>query len=491
MTLIRHSTAAAAASWLTAHVRGTLHSDSRRVQPGDGFIAWPGAVHDGRQFVLPALSAGAAACLVEDDDVAAFALDGARIATLAGLRRNAGAVAHQFFGRPSERLALLAVTGTNGKTSIAWWVAQALSLLGRRCGVIGTLGLGEPPALVSTGLTTPDPITLHAAFAEFANAGFAACAMEASSIGIAEQRLNGAHIDVAMFSNFTQDHLDHHGSMDAYWAAKRALFDGPGQRAAVVNIDDAQGAELAAELHGRELWTVAIEEPATLRGEGLHYVDGGLAFDVIEAGHRVALRSQLVGDYNASNLLVVLGALRAMGVALADAVAVVAQLTPVPGRMQRVGSKPATVVDYAHTPDALEKVLQALKPLAQAQGGALWCVFGCGGDRDPAKRPLMGAIACHLADHVVLTSDNPRTESPSFILAQILAGVARQDGCDVFEDRAEAIGYALTQARDEDIVLIAGKGHEDTQEVAGVKKPFSDALVARAVLSQRAGAPAP
>ena len=491
MPVTQLHSAAAAASWLTAQVRGSLRSDSRRVQPGDGFIAWPGAQHDGRAFVAPALQAGAAACLVEADGVEAWGFDDARIAALPGLKREAGAVAHQFFGRPSEQLSVLAVTGTNGKTSTAWWLAQALSLLGRRCGVVGTLGIGETARVESTGLTTPDPVSLHAAFHHFADAGFAACAMEASSIGITEQRLAGTHIDVALLSNFTQDHLDYHGSMAAYWAAKRALFDWPGLRAAVINIDDEQGAMLATELGdtGLQLWTVALQGPARLRGVGLHYVHGQLAFDVIEDGERLPLRSRLVGDYNASNLLLVLAGLRALGVPLADAVSVVPQLTPVPGRMQTVSGahKPTTIVDYAHTPDALEKVLHALAPLASAQSGSLWCVFGCGGDRDPGKRPLMGAIASRLAARVVLTSDNPRSEAPSFILAQMLAGIAREEGVDVIEDRSEAIAHALTQAGDNDIVLIAGKGHEDYQEVAGVRRPFSDALVALAALRQRAG----
>ena len=491
MSVTQLPSADAAAAWLTSQVRGSLRSDSRRVQPGDGFIAWPGAMHDGRAFVAPALLAGAAACLVEAEGVQAWGFDDARIAALPGLKRDAGAVAHQFFGRPSEHLSVLAVTGTNGKTSTAWWLAQALSLLKRRCGVVGTLGIGEPPSVESTGLTTPDPVRLHAAFHRFAGDGFAACAVEASSIGITEQRLNGTHIDVALFSNFTQDHLDHHGSMAAYWVAKRALFDWPGLRAAVINVDDEQGALLATELASSslQLWTVALQGPARLRGEGLHYVNSELAFDVVEDGQRVLSRCQLVGDYNASNLLLVIGGLRALGVPLPEAVAVLPQLMSVPGRMQTVSGahKPTTIVDYAHTPDALEKVLHALQPLAQAQQGALWCVFGCGGDRDPGKRPLMGAIASRLAARVVLTSDNPRSEAPAFILAQVLAGIAREDGVDVIEDRAEAIAHALTQAGDKDIVLIAGKGHEDFQEVAGVRRAFSDALVAQAALRQRTG----
>ena len=510
MATIQLESAAAAASWLKAHVLGatgaTLRCDSRRIARGDVFVAWPGGVRDPRAYVHDALSAGAAACLVEAEGAASFGFDDARIAALAQLKPQTGAIAHDFFGQPSARLPVLAITGTNGKTSIAWWLAMALGQLGKPCAVVGTLGIGVPPHVVPTGWTTPDPATLHAAFAHYADQGFAACAIEASSIGITEQRLNGTHIDVALFSNFTQDHLDYHGSMAAYWAAKRALFAWPGLRAAVVNIDDPHGAALATELHGLALWTVSTQQAARLRAQGVHYVDGGLAFEVLESkvlegdrpedegleadlsktNHRAVMRTALVGDYNVNNLLVVLGALRALGVPLADAAAVLPRLTAVPGRLQRISTpaQTAVVVDYAHTPDALDKVLHALKPLARAQGGALWCVFGCGGDRDAGKRPLMGAIASRLADHVVITSDNPRSEAPSYIIAQVLAGVARVDGVDVIEDRAEAIDHALRHAARQDLVLIAGKGHEDYQEVAGVRRPFSDALVAQAVLRE-------
>ena len=481
----------AAAQWLRARVTGTLRSDSRAVRAGDGFIAWPGGAHDGRQFVKAALTAGAAACVVEDDGVAVWNLDDARVATLPGLKAAAGAIADLYFGQPGRRLDIVAATGTNGKTSTAWWTAQSLTLLGRRCGVMGTLGTGEPVAgdPQSTGLTTPDALAVHAALRDFADRGFAACALEASSIGLAEHRLAATAIDVALFTNFTCDHLDYHGSMPAYWTAKRALFSWPGLRAAVINIDDEQGASLAGELQGGDvdLWTVSLQRPARLRVVGLHYAGGGLAFDVVEGDARVAVATALVGDYNASNLLVVIGALRALGVPLADAAAAAAH-----------GTNPATavmaglevVVDYAHTPDALDKVLQALRPLAAARGGRLWCVFGCGGNRDASKRPMMGAVAARGADHVVLTSDNPRDESPELILAQILAGcsdVGGHDEVEVVADRRDAIAETLSRAADGDVVLLAGKGHEDYQEVAGVRRPFSDLDEAQSALARRAG----
>ena len=496
MTLLRDLDAAV--SWLKVRGATGLVTDSRRVRPGDAFIAWPGYGHDARRFVPDALAAGAVACLVEAEGANAFDLDGAVCAAVPDLKSVTGELAHRFHGRPSESLDVLAVTGTNGKTSCAWWVAQALSLLGRRAGVIGTLGVGEPPsaaspkaAIVSTGLTTPDPVTLQGAFRRFVDEGFAACAIEASSIGIVEQRLAGARIGVAMFTNFTRDHLDFHGDMAAYWEAKERLFSWPGLRAAVVNVDDEQGASLARKLYEGQLdlWTFSAQahHAARLQARHVHYEGGGLAFTLNEGAHTLAVQTRLIGDYNAANVLAVVGALRAVGVPLVDAVAACASLTPVPGRMQRVDSEegPEVVVDYAHTPDALEKALQALRPLAQARGGQLWAVFGCGGNRDATKRPMMGAIAERLANRVVVTSDNPRHESPAEILRQIAAGMGADAPVAVIEDRRAAIGHAVAQAHRHDVVLIAGKGHEAEQEIAGVKHPFSDVLEAEAALARR------
>jgi UDP-N-acetylmuramoyl-L-alanyl-D-glutamate--2,6-diaminopimelate ligase len=511
VTVTALRSADAAARWLRAWVTGTIRTDSRKIRAGDGFIAWPGATTDGRRFVGNALQAGATTCLVEHEGLEAFAFDDARIASLPGLKAATGPIADAFFEQPSRSLELVASTGTNGKTSTAWWTAQALSLLGRRCAFVGTLGVGEPPrSMVAaggepqqparaaqiefTGLTTPDPVVLHAALREFADAGFKACAIEASSIGIVEQRLAALRIVVALFTNFTRDHLDYHGSMDDYWSAKRRLFAWPGLRAAVINLDDSRGAALASELAGTPLdvWTYSVRGPARLRAQGLGYVEGGLAFELHEGGQAVPVRSTLIGDYNASNLLAVIGGLRALGVSLADATAVVPHLTPVPGRMQRVAGSlaaPEVVVDYAHTPDALEKALQALRPLAAARGGHLWCVFGCGGNRDATKRPLMGAIAARDADQVIVTSDNPRGEAPAAILADIVAGIGEQrTHVSLVENRREAIAAATARAKAADVILIAGKGHEDYQEIAGVKQPFSDLAEAGAALAQRAAA---
>ena len=509
MPLRQLDSVADALGWFAQRGVRALRVDSRQIGPGDAFIAWPGHAVDGRQFVPQALAAGARACLVEAAGAHAFdALDQDAVASLPELKANTGVLASCFMGTPSERLNVVAVTGTNGKTSTAWWVAQAMSALGRRCGVIGTLGVGEPPraheagaswalqsaAITFTGMTTPDPVTVQAGFKRFADAGFEACAIEATSIGLDEHRLAGTKIDVALFTNFTQDHLDYHGSMDAYWQAKARLFAWPGLRAAVVNVDDARGAALARSLQETaiELWTYSAIGNARLRASKIGYHEGGLGFELHEAEAVVVVRTRMIGDYNVANLLAAIGGLRASGVSLADAAAACAQLTPVPGRMQRVASDaagPQVVVDYAHTPDALEKALLALQPFATGRGGALWCVFGCGGNRDAGKRPLMGALAQRLAQQVVITSDNPRDEAPAFILLQIVAGLdGGQERVKVIENRRSAIAHAVRSAAARDVILVAGKGHEEYQEIRGVKHRFSDVEEAGAALASRAGA---
>ena len=499
MALQQLASVDAALGWLAQRGARALTTDSRRVGAGDAFIAWPGYGVDGRQFVPQAFAAGASACLVEAQGVDSYSFAGDGVAALSDLKARTGALASGFMGMPSERLDVIAVTGTNGKTSTTWWVAQALSSLGRRCGVIGTLGVGEPPsadrasAIAFTGMTTPDPVTVQAGFKRFVDAGLSACAIEATSIGIEEHRLAGTKIDVALYTNLTLDHLDYHGSMEAYWQAKAKLFAWPGLRAAVVNIDDAQGAALVPTLRSPlDVWTYSTSQAARLRAADIRYDDGGLRFTLHEDEARADVHTRLIGDYNVANLLAAIGGLRALGVPLADAARSCATLTPVPGRMDRVPSgadAPQIVVDYSHTPDALEKALNALRPFALQRGGALWCVFGCGGNRDQGKRPLMGALAQRLADEVVATSDNPRNEPPAFILLQIVAGLkGSQARVKVIEDRRAAIAHAVRQADPRDVILIAGKGHEDYQEVMGVKHHFSDSEEAAAALAQRAGA---
>ena len=484
---------AQAVQWLRARVTGTLQTDSRLVAPGDGFIAWPGAATDGRAHVASALARGAVACLVEQTGVEFFDLHGEQLAALTGLKAATGEIAAQWFDRPSQALQVVAFTGTNGKTSSAWWLAGALqnselSALAP-CGLVGTLGLGVVPHLESTGMTTPDPVRLQRAFRQMADGGARSCAIEASSIGLAEHRLAGTQIRVAVFTNFTQDHLDYHGSMEAYWQAKVALFDWPGLQAAVINIDDAHGAALHAALAGRglDLWSVSMRQSARLQAQEVGFGESGLRFTVVEGDERHVLQTAMIGDYNVSNLLGVIAAMRALGVPLARAVQACAALLPVPGRMERIAlpGQPLVAVDYAHTPDALEQALHALRALATERGGQLWCVFGCGGDRDAGKRPLMGAAAQRKADWVVVTSDNPRSEAPAHIIHQILQGTIAGETVRAEPDRAAAIALALAEADARDVVLIAGKGHEDYQETAGVRRPFSDMAQARAALQAR------
>ncbi len=491
-----------AANWLRSRVSGTIHSDSRKLCPGDGFIAWPGAANDARKYVTGALGHGAEACLVERMGAERYAFRDQRVATYVGLKAASGLIADAYFEHPSEQLDVLAVTGTNGKTSTVWWLAQALSnlklVMPIPCAMVGTLGIGRPPAIVATGLTTPDPVLLQQSFRHFADEGVKACAMEVSSIGIEEQRLAGTRVRTAIFTNLTQDHLDYHGTMAAYWQSKAQLFQWPGLKSAVINIDDPQGAALAGTLAtgALDVWTVSCAGAARLQACDVCYDAQGLQFTVLEsavaAGESYRLQTSLLGRYNVSNLLGVMAAMRSIGVPLAAVVDACADLTPVPGRMEvvcgarlsqdatRVGSthnlpeQPLVVVDYAHTPDALDKALLALRPVARQRGGQLWCVFGCGGDRDATKRPLMGAIAARHADRVVVTSDNPRREKPETIISQILLGLTGHGAVAVAPDRALAIAQTLAQAAANDVLLIAGKGHEDYQEVAGRRLAFSD-----------------
>lgn len=512
MQLLR--TPAEAAQWLRGRVSGGLTSDSRTVRSGDGFIAWPGAATDGRRFVDAAVRQGVAACLVEQDGLEGFTfLEGSQKSTAAypHLKSATGPIASVFFEAPSQSLEVIAITGTNGKTSTAWWLAQALCSLPKPwslpCALVGTLGIGKPtraPAeaggesdfgieLVANGLTTPDPVLLQRSLRDFVAQGVKACAIEASSIGLVEHRLAGTRINVAVFTNFTQDHLDYHGSMDAYWRAKESLFAWPGLRTAVINVDDAKGCGLAERLLSADrpasldIWTFSCSGPARLQATDIHYDETGLRFSVKEAGDAVQLSTRLIGQYNVSNLLGVIGVMRALGVPLRECALACAALTSVPGRMQCLGesSGPLVVVDFAHTPDALEKALEALRPLAETRNGALWCVFGCGGNRDAAKRPLMGALAGRLADHVIVTSDNPRDESVQDIIDQIAAGLRGHRSLAIHADRALAISTAVLHADYRDVVLVAGKGHEDYQEIHGRKMPFSDPVHVAAALKNR------
>ena len=514
-----------AAQWLQAKTHAQLTVDSRRVKPGDAFVAWPGYAHDGRAFVQSAIDKGALACLVEAEGVEGFSANWneSLVASYKGLKEAGGLIADAYYEHPSKSVGVLAVTGTNGKTSIAWWLSAALSKLGSRCGVIGTLGVGEvqtskredsPLDLLknfkANGLTTPDPLTLHQSLNAFKECGVQYCALEASSIGIVEHRLNGVRVNTAIFTNLSRDHLDYHSSMDDYWQAKSSLFDNSELVCAVINIDDPKGTELRDRLlkkNDPKLKIICISESGAgggdLNAHDIRYPNakGGLGFKVSMKGglggaESVVIETQLVGRYNVSNILCVLATLSHLGYELGEAAKVCAKLPPVAGRMQRINDNsstdPIVIVDYAHTPDALEKALASLKPLTQL-GGQLHCLIGCGGDRDSGKRPHMAQAAHANADKVIFTADNPRTEKAQSIIDEMLAGIAQLDNAKVSVeiDRAKAIGRLIHEARAGDIILLAGKGHEDYQDVNGVKISFSDvqqaeiALAARALLRSR------
>lgn len=468
-------------------VPGGVADDSRQVRPGDVFLAYPGDLADGRRYIADAIGRGAVAVIWQagGDFVWNPAWQVANF-SCAALRSLAGPLAHTVYGHPSEGLSLIAITGTNGKTTISQCLARVYP---KPCAIIGTLGAGFPDALVETGFTTPEATTLMRYLAEFRGREAAACALEASSIGIEEGRMNGARVDVAVFTNLTRDHLDYHGSMEAYAAAKLKLFTWPRLRTAIVNLDDPFGLTLMRETTAMRVLGYAIGEarrdfPALVRAEGLTETPFGQRFNLILPNGRGTVDTSLVGRYNVANLLAIAAVLHDAGVSVQEVVRQLSGLTPPPGRMERLGGdgQPLVIVDYAHTPDALENALGALRPTAAARGGRLCVVFGCGGDRDPGKRPQMGATAAALADRVLVTNDNPRREAPQAIIEQIVAGMRQPE---IEADRARAIRRAIGEADERDVVLLAGKGHESYQEIAGVRYPFSDVEQAQAALLER------
>lgn len=462
-----------------------LTSDSRRAGSGAAFFAYPGESADGRAFIGEALGRGAAAVLWEEAGFAWRPEWRAPNVAVAGLKERAGHLAHAFYARPSEALWVCGVTGTNGKTSCSHWVAAALTRRGTRAGLIGTLGSGFAGALAEPGNTTPDALDVHRILHELRAAGAGAAAIEVSSHGLAQGRVNGVRFACALFTNLSQDHLDYHGSMRAYAEAKARLFDMPGLAAAVLNLDDVVGVQLAQKLARRGQRTIgySLHGPSSGRGEFLSGRMQGALLEIESSWGRARVATGQLGRFNAANALGVLGCVIAHGVPFREAVALIENLPPVPGRMQAVGEKPLVVIDFAHTPDALEKVLLTLRPVADARGGRLVAVFGAGGDRDPGKRPAMGAAAARIADRVLLTSDNPRSEDPLAIIAGIARGIDKGHEAEV--DRARAIARAVAEAAAQDVVLIAGKGHENYQEIAGRRTAFSDEAAARAALHAR------
>ncbi|WP_444984758.1 UDP-N-acetylmuramoyl-L-alanyl-D-glutamate--2,6-diaminopimelate ligase [Halomonas mongoliensis] len=470
-----------------------LCTDSRQAAPDSVFVAVPGVSADGRDFIAAALAAGACAVLCHAGDGHAAPED-PRVVMLPGLRQRLGELGRELFAVP-ESLALIGVTGTNGKSSVTHYVAELSEALGVPAGLVGTLGHGRLGALHDAGLTTPGPLALQAALGELAGEGVQRVAMEVSSHALEQGRLDGCRLAAAVFTNLTRDHLDYHGSMAAYAAAKARLFRREELRLAVVNADDSLARLMLAGLPGGQEGRVRVlatgqGEAVTFRVVDWHpHAAGQRALVATPEGERV-LETSLLGRFNLDNLLLAIATLHGLGHGIGELFEAAAGLAPVPGRMEalvRPGA-PTVVIDYAHTPDALDNALAALRD-HRPMDGRLWCLFGCGGDRDPGKRALMAAAAERHADRLVVTDDNPRGEEPAAIRAAVLAGLsggARRQALEI-AGRGAAIARVLADADAEDVVLIAGKGHEAYQEVAGVRHPFSDLAEAERALAARAG----
>jgi UDP-N-acetylmuramoyl-L-alanyl-D-glutamate--2,6-diaminopimelate ligase len=481
-------------------VRGDLRVsgltlDSRAVRPGDAFVALAGLQHHGIEFAPAARRAGAVAVIAEATCAHGRAPSGSAPRSGAAgdgsiwidhLRGHLGAIAARFYGDPSAALTVVGVTGTSGKTSTVQLLAQAFTRLGQRAATIGTLGAGLDGALHAGARTTPDVIQVHGFMSAFRAEGATHVAMEVSSHALDQRRVDGVHFDVAVFTNLTRDHLDYHKTMEAYGAAKARLFAWPDLAAAVINVDDAFGRRLAGQVaRGARIVRYGIESAdADVRAADIATHADGTDFTLITPWGSARVASRLLGRFNVANLLAVAGVLGALDVPFANVPAVLASLQPVAGRMNRLGggALPLVVVDYSHKPDPLEQVLETLR---EHCAGRLICVFGCGGERDAGKRPMMGALAERLADAVIVTDDNPRGEDGDAIVAAIVGGMRAPAQATVERDRARAIALAIGQAHAGDVVLIAGKGHETYQEIAGRKRPFDDLAVARATLEAR------
>jgi len=463
-------------------------ADSRAVTPGALFLACRGRTHHGMKFAAEAVSRGARAVLYEpraDSDPAPQLGPGIFVAEVARLNEHAGVIADRFFGAPSAQLTVAGLTGTNGKTTCAWLLAQALEACGRPAAYMGTLGFGRPPALTPTVHTTPDAVSVQRQLAALRALRAECVSMEVSSHALDQARVSGVRFNTAAFTNLTRDHLDYHGTMAAYGAAKARLFDFPGLAHRIINVDDPFGAELAARPAAGSLTVTTRAGGRSASAPGAQFVraarvspdPGGLTIAVESSWGSAELAVRLIGEFNVDNALTVLAVLLEWGVPLAEAVRALSRCRPASGRMEMFGGRglaPLAIVDYAHSPDALAKALRAARLHCL---GKLRVVFGCGGDRDAGKRPLMGRIATELADDLIVTDDNPRTEDPAHIVAEILAGVAPRVPLVVEHDRALAIRLALGRSAPDDVVLIAGKGHEDYQIIGHVRRPFRDQAV--------------
>ena len=492
---------------LSEHVRPGAHmtSDTRALKAGDVMLAYPVGnsrqLTDNRVHIAKALSLGAALVLYEPSGLAEelkTVCKDKRCIAVNDLAEQAGEIAANWYGHPSRAMRVVGITGTNGKTTVSQWLSQALNSADEPCGVIGTLGAGLVNDLTMTGFTTPDAARMQGLLKDIQKNGAHSVTVEVSSHALDQGRVNGTHFDTVVITNLSQDHLDYHGDMKQYAAAKKKILDLPGIKYVVVNADDSFGQEclqyLAKKMSDADItvWAYANKSENLLSlpcfakqsfrkilATDLQMNDQGMKFQLIVDGEDAGLmQTRMVGAFNVSNALAVLACLLAGGKTIKSAKNSIEALQAVQGRMELVArataQQPMAVIDFAHTPDALEQVLKTLRDIAKQRAGQLWCVFGCGGDRDPLKRPIMGRIAESIADHVMVTSDNPRSEVPEKIMADILSGFEVPEKAQVNADRATAILQIIRQAKPEDVILIAGKGHEEIQEIAGKKHPFSD-----------------
>ena len=467
-----------------------LVTDHRRLTgPRDVFLAVPGEKFDPRNLADDLLiEQRCGLVLVDYDDQRAY--QSASVLPVLHLKTMLADLAFGYYETPSDAMTIIAVTGTNGKTTVTRWLAQALNYLGKKAAVIGTLGYGKPDELKAhTGLTTPDVVGVHHLLHELRQDGFETVCIEASSIGLEQRRLACVSIDVALFTNLSQDHLDYHGDMAAYGRSKMILASWPTLRLAVVNADDSFGMEFLANVQRRNIDCSAVGRADTAECQILNvaHQEKGQRIELKINGASTQIDTSIIGEFNADNMALVFATLIRLGYDASQVKSALAGVTPAPGRMQHIEGEPAVVVDYAHTPDALEKTLLALRPFANKRQGKLWVVFGCGGDRDRSKRPLMGAAAADKADFVVVTSDNPRSEKPENILQEIVDGIdkARQDKLHVEVDRVRAIEFAVAKASAKDVVLLAGKGHESTQTIGAQVIAHSDVQCAMSALGKR------
>jgi len=459
-----------------------LAIDSRHVNPGDAFFALQGGDHHGLEFAGKAVDAGCS-CIVFDPAGAPELDASVPMIAVDGLRSRLGEIADRFYAQPSAALDVIGVTGTNGKTTVSWLLANCLDRLGRRSAYAGTLGYGVGSLSVSGGLTTPDVFTAHRRLDEFRSAGAKVAAIEVSSHALDQARVDGVRFAVAVFTNLSRDHLDYHGDMASYEAAKARLFTEHSPTHSVINIDADAGRRLAAKVANATTVSTLPGADASLVIRSVEALPNGyrLAFSSVFGDGNFTL--PLFGTFNVENAAAVLATLLVLGIPAPDAAGSLSAVEAPPGRLETIVGRPSAVIDFAHTPDALEVALKALRPNVR---GRLWCVFGCGGDRDAGKRPLMAKVAERFADRVVVTTDNPRGEVPASIIGDIVSGFNSLEHVEVLEDRGQAIERALTDAAADDLVLIAGKGHEREQIVGSERIPFSDVEVARLVLDRRA-----